>query len=137
MKAWSKATRVMALVTLVGAVGISAWLATRLAAHRVEYPGMEAVGMAHLAPATFTNGHLSLHGSYYSEDDLNTVLAWYLREFGSSAGARPEVSGGNCLTFSKASQVAVLHQALSVRLCARTGGNGTWVEIGRRFGLAR
>jgi hypothetical protein len=136
MKAWSKATRVAALVTLVGVMGIGASLATSLAAHRVEYPGMEAVGMAGLAPATFVNGHLSLHGSYYSEDDLGTVLAWYLREFGSGAGARPVVSG-NCLTFSKASKLAMLHQALSVRLCARTGGNGTWVEIGRRFGLAR
>ena len=57
--------------------------------------------------------------------------------FNCSTGARPEVSGGNCLTFSKASQVAVLHQTLSERLCARTGGHGTWVEIGRRFGLAR
>jgi hypothetical protein len=136
MKAWTRATRVAALVTLAGVIGIGASLATSLAAHRVEYPGMEAVGMARLAPVTFADGHLSLHGSYYSEDDLGTVLAWYLRELESGAGARPVVSG-NCLTFSKASQVAVLHQALSVRLCARTGGHGTWVEIGRRFGLAR
>jgi hypothetical protein len=136
MKTGSNATRAVALVTLVVAVGLSASLVTALDPHRVEYPGMEAVGVSHLAPATLANGHLNLHGSYYSEDDLGTVLAWYLREFGSGAHARPAVSG-NCLTFSKASQLVVLHQAVSVRLCARSSGNGTWVGIGRRFGLAR